>query len=91
MTKTFLALAAGSISLLTACAPNVATVSDFNGDSVKIQTNQLAANGEEAKANAQIEADRICSKGHKKRAEYASTRTLPNDYIDEHLFLCLEA
>lgn len=82
-------LLAGVMALvLAACAPPHATVADFNGDSVKIQTNQMVANAEEAKANAQTEADRICQKGHRKRAEYASTRVLPN-YINEHLFLCL--
>ncbi|MTH76326.1 hypothetical protein [Paracoccus aestuariivivens] len=82
-------LAAASImALLSACAPPTATVSDFNGDSVKIQSNQMA-DAELAKANATAEANRICAKGHKKRAEYASTRQLPN-YISEHLFLCLE-
>ena len=83
------AVSAAALALV-ACAPNNALVSDFNGDSVKIQTNQMAANQEEAKANAEVEANRICQKGHKKRAEYASTRQLPN-YVTEHLFLCLDA
>ncbi len=86
--KPHFALSAVLALMLAACAPPEATVADFNGDSVKIQTNQMVANAEEAKANAQAEADRICQKGHRKRAEYASTRALPN-YINEHLFLCL--
>lgn len=71
---------------LAGCIPAQAVVSDFNGASVKIQTNQLAS-AEENRAAAQLEADRICAK-EKRRAEYASTRTLP-DYVQEHLFLCL--
>ncbi|MFN3275458.1 MAG: hypothetical protein ACK41U_12360 [Paracoccus sp. (in: a-proteobacteria)] len=89
MKKTYLPMAFVGLALLAACAPSTATVSDFNGDSVKIQTNSLA-NAEEAQATAKAEAERICAKGSKKRAEYASTRTLPN-YVVEHLFLCLEA
>lgn len=86
--KPHLPLITAMALMLAACAPPTATIADFNGDSVKIQTNQMASNAEEAKANAQTEADRICQKGHRKRAEYASTRALPN-YINEHLFLCL--
>lgn len=73
--------------VLPACVPAQSTVSDYNGDSVKIQTQALASQ-EEQRAEATAEAERICAKGTKKRAEYASTRQLPN-YIAEHLFLCL--
>ena len=81
-----------STLLLVACMPLAACVaanpivSEFNGNSVSIQTSQLSTEGT-AKANGQIEADRICGKVGK-RAEYASTRVLPN-YIQESLYLCL--
>lgn len=72
---------------LAACIDPNPTVADYNGDSVKIQTHQMA-DATKAAAVAQAEANRICSKGSKKRAEYASTRQLPN-YVSEHLYLCL--
>ncbi len=72
---------------LAACVPATPVVSDFNGSSVKIQVSQMA-DQEEAKANAQAEATRICQQGGKRRAEPASTRTVA-DYTSELLFLCL--
>lgn len=63
-------------------------VSDFNGDSVTIVTSQFT-NREEALAASTAEAQRICEKGHKKRAEYVSTRGNPNTYENADLFLCL--
>jgi hypothetical protein len=39
-------------------------------------------------AATDAEAARICAKGSNKRAEYASTRQMP-DYSVEHLYLCL--
>ncbi len=69
---------------LCACVPSNPLVSQYNGDSVNLQTSSFAT---EDKAKVQAEADRICAKGGK-RAEYASTRQLP-DYILEHLYLCL--
>lgn len=69
---------------LTACGEAVPVVSDYNGDSVKIQVSTLMEN---QATNAQKEADRICAKGGKK-AEYASTRTV-QDYTAEYLYLCL--
>lgn len=75
--------------LLASCGPAVPIVSDYNGDSVKIQMNTLNSDEPEAaKAKAQAEADSICQRGHKKRAELASTRPLA-DYNVEMLFLCL--
>ena len=72
-------------------------VSDYNGDSVSIQLSQLMsyASAEvqaDAIAKADAEAKRICSKGSKKRAELASTRSIPvSNYnaITERLYLCL--
>lgn len=61
-------------------------VSGFNGSSVSIQTSAFTP-VKEAKASTQAEANRICGKVGK-RAEYASTRALP-DYNSEHLYLCL--
>lgn len=63
-------------------------VAEFNGDSVTIVTSQLV-NRQEALAASTVEAERICSKGHKKRAEYVSTRANPNTYENADLFLCL--
>ena len=76
---------------LTACMPVQPVVSDFNGASVKIQRQTLVSDTEdEAKAKSLAEATRICQAGGKVRAEYASTRALP-DYTVEDLFLCLES
>lgn len=75
-----------ALPLLSACIPATPVVSDYNGNSVKIQMSALA-DANEAKANAQAEAERICGKVGK-RAEYASTRQLP-EYNSEHLYLCL--
>ncbi len=71
---------------LTACLEANPIVSDFNGASVKIQTSQFATEVS-AKDATQAEADRICGQAGK-RAEYASTRVLPN-YMFESLYLCL--
>lgn len=71
---------------LAACVPATPIVSDYNGDSVKIQVSQLA-DLKEAEANALAEANRICGKKGR-RAEPASTRTVA-DYTSELLFLCL--
>ena len=73
--------------LIAGCVPADPIISDFNGDSVKLQTSQLS-DAAEAKAETQKEATRICRQGGKSRAEYASTRALP-DYVQEHLYLCL--
>ena len=75
-----------AVVVLSGCIPAVPIVSDYNGDSVKIQVSTLA-NGGEAKANSEVEANRICAKGGK-RAEFASVRQLP-DYNAELLYLCL--
>lgn len=72
---------------LTACAPATPIVSDFNGDSVKIVQTNIAGEGVRG-AQTDAEASRICSKGSKKNAEYASSRVLPT-YEVEHLYLCL--
>lgn len=76
-----------SALLLSGCVAATATVSDYNGASVKVQTSTMVPS-KEAMAAAQKEANRICSIGSMKRAEYASTRPLP-DNLAEHLFLCL--
>lgn len=72
--------------ILLGCVPATPIVSDFNGDSVKIQISQLA-DVKEAEAATLAEANRICAK-RGKRAEYASTRTVA-DYTSERLYLCL--
>jgi hypothetical protein len=85
--KKILSLAA--LTALAACdIPATPIVSDFNGDSVTIVTSSFT-NRKEALAASTAEAQRICEKGHKKRAEYVSTRGNPNTYENADLFLCL--
>lgn len=88
MTKSpFLALFA--VAALASCGPAVPVVSDYNGDSVKIQMNTLHSEGQEAaNAKALVEANAICQRGHKKQAELVSSRVV-KDYTVEFLFLCL--
>lgn len=74
---------------LAACdMPVNPIVSDYNGDSVTIVTSSLS-NAEEARRLSLEEANNICRRGHRKRAEYVSTRTNPNTYENSNLFLCL--
>lgn len=84
MMKTVLALAAGLA--LTACTlpEEVPVVSDFNGDSVKLQMSTFGSD----RAKLDAEAQRICQRGGKRRAEAASSRQLGN-YQVEYLYLCL--
>jgi hypothetical protein len=61
-------------------------VSAYNGDSVNIIQPMFAAFSDEqllAKANS------ICQRGHKKKAERVSKRSLPDYQGTEYLFLCL--
>ncbi|MEI4488985.1 hypothetical protein V8J36_22650 [Frigidibacter sp. MR17.14] len=85
--KPYLGVAACSLLLLAACAPKP-IVTDYNGDSVKIQANTLVADKKVAAAAIKAEADRICKTGGRTRSEYASTRNVA-DFTDEHLYLCL--
>lgn len=67
--------------LLSACAETVVT--DYNGDSIRIQSSSARVTSE-----AFGEARRICgTRGL--LAEYASTRYTANDFVYQHLFLCL--
>lgn len=88
--------------VLAACGVTVdninPAVSQYNGDSVSIQLNgnmlEFATPDVRAAAiqKANAEAARICSKGHKKRAEFTSTRNIPTGqyaYSIERLYLCL--
>ncbi|MDT8856519.1 hypothetical protein RNZ50_16120 [Paracoccaceae bacterium Fryx2] len=70
--------------LLLAGCESRPLVSDYNGASVKVQTDMFTA---EPGESALAEARRICG-ATGKRAGYASTRALP-DYNHEHLYLCL--
>lgn len=72
------------VPLLAACV-TTPIVSDYNGDSVKLQGPSLYS--DEVTAKFQVEAQRICGKAGK-TAEYASSIALPN-YTMEHLYLCL--
>ena len=79
-------LAAACLAV-TACAPQAPIVTGYNGDSVTLQQASPLAPAARTPA-ADAEAARICAKGSKKRAEYASSHQLPQ-YITEHLYLCL--
>jgi hypothetical protein len=67
---------------LSACAPTVVT--DYNGDSIRIQSSTASVTSE-----ALNEARRICAT-RGLQAEYASTQSSPTDlFLHRHLFLCL--
>lgn len=72
---------------LTACVQAEPIVSEFNGDSVQIVTNQLD-DIDYQRSSALAEANRICGKVGK-RAEYASTRQDQYNYQNYNLYLCL--
>lgn len=69
---------------LSACVTAAPTVTDFNGASVKLNTDVLTAYPNSA---TNSDAARICGISAK-RAEYASTRPIPSTGY-EHLYLCL--
>ena len=72
---------------LSACIEAQPLVSDFNGDSVKVQVAAFAPQ-DEALTKSLNEAQRICGRVGKS-AEYASSRNLADEYTTEHLYLCL--
>jgi len=73
---------------LAACVPaGEPIVSDYNGDSVKIAMENYFGEGARSEAT-DAEALRICQKGGKRTAEYASVRQSA-EYQVEHLYLCL--
>ncbi|MFK7877515.1 MAG: hypothetical protein AB8B71_17360 [Paracoccaceae bacterium] len=75
-------------ALLAACENTPPVVSEFNGDSVTIQTNELEPRDYQLRIS-QEEATRICGKVGKK-AEYASTRPAgPYSGANSQLYLCL--
>ncbi|MCU0826605.1 MAG: hypothetical protein MUE52_04200 [Tabrizicola sp.] len=81
-------LAFPALLTLSACVPaGEPLVSDYNGDSVKIAMTNWAGEGVRSDIT-DAEALRICNKGGKRTAEYASSRMV-NDYQLEHLYLCL--
>ncbi len=75
-----------AIFCVSGCGVPPPVVSDYNGSSVKIQTNGIYDPKQSSATDA--EALRICKAGGKSRAEYASTVGRPN-YVAEHLYLCL--
>lgn len=81
MKKLILLAVAGALSACVTAAP---TVTDFNGASVKLNTDAFTAY---PNAATNAEAMRICGMSAK-RSEYASTRPIPNVGY-EHLYLCL--
>lgn len=73
-------------------------VSQYNGDSVSIQLdgNALEFASAETRTIVNRKADQraveICRRGHRKRAEFTSTRRIPTGqytYALERLYLCL--
>lgn len=74
--------------ILAGCVPAEPTVTDYNGASVKIAVPNFAGEGQKPTAATDAEALRICTKGGKRTAEYASSRWI-NDIQFEHLYLCL--
>lgn len=100
--KTQNLICALSIAVVGACSVSVdqvqPVVSQFNGDSVSVQLNggllefASADVRQEAFRKADAEAQRICAKGHRKKAEFTSTRNIPTgqySYQIERLYLCL--
>lgn len=76
------------LACVVACGPVVPIVSEFNGDSVKIQVSVLT-DDPQGDAKVDAEALRICRSGGKRRAERASSRSIPDAYAVEYLYLCL--
>lgn len=76
------------VPLLSACAEADPVVSDFNGDSVKIQQSTIMTVPDASRPEIVEIANKTCgAKGRK--AQYASSRVGPNAYYSDHLFLCL--
>ncbi len=86
MKKTILTISA--LAFLAGCETTPPVVSEFNGSSVTIQTNEMEPRKYQLRIS-QEEASRICGKVGKK-AEYASTRPAgPYSGSNSHLYLCL--
>lgn len=77
-----------SITLLFACTEPAPIVSSYNGDSVEIQQSTILTGSNPALPEVVNEAQRICGKAGK-NAEYASSRSGPDNIYATHLFLCL--
>ena len=73
---------------LAACVSTQASVSEFNGDSVKVDVDVFLPT-EQQKAIAGAEAKRVCQSAGKSRAEYASHLSEGSQYTSTLLFLCL--
>ena len=67
--------------------PSEPIVSDYNGDSVRIQQMNILGEGFRSDVT-DAEATRICQRGGRQTAEYASYRALPDGNV-EHLYLCI--
>lgn len=85
MSKLVLAL---PVLALAACVTSEPVVTDYNGSSVRIAVPNFAGEGQKPTPTTDAEALRICTKGGKRAAEYASSRWI-NDIQFEHLYLCL--
>lgn len=77
-----------SAILLSACTEPAPLVSSYNGDSVEIQQSTILTSADPKLPEVVNEAKRICGKTGK-NAEYASSRSGPDNYYSTHLFLCL--
>jgi hypothetical protein len=83
-------LFAVTIVALAGCGeltPSQPIVSDYNGDSVRIQQMNILGEGFRSEVT-DAEATRICQRGGRQTAEYASYRALPDGNV-EHLYLCI--
>ena len=99
MRKSLIAIAlAGSLTACISADQIKPAVSGFNGDSVQVQIDNgamsLVAPEEHAAiyARADKQAADICRRGHRKRAEFTSTRIIPTGpytSVEERLYLCL--
>ena len=79
----------GAALLAMAGCVTTPIVADYNGDSVKVQTNGLVSLADQ-RAAADPEALRICRAGGKSRAEHASYLSNSQTYTNTHLYLCLK-
>lgn len=75
-------------SIVSACTEPAPVVSDFNGHSVKIQQSTIFTPPNPNLPGIKTEAQRICGR-EGKEAEYASSRSGPNNAYADHLFLCV--
>jgi hypothetical protein len=85
--RPFLAVTLLALAGCGELTPSEPIVSDYNGDSVRIQQMNFIGEGFRSDVT-DAEATRICQRGGRRTAEYASYRALPDGNV-EHLYLCI--